>query len=336
MVGSGNFQFSPTGQFLKGTPMVPHGYFGDLDAGSVERYGARSDGRPIVANAGCRWWSCDAEYQYKSPGVGTSSGFEDTTEMVQDVSLNFKWNVTDTIHTNFDMQYVDAKYDNFHKDMSLDTYAAPTIDISGKEVELTFGAPHNINMTDAPEGIFSSRNNYTPGAINVRLNDSFGHEFATRADVIFDVDNGYIQKVKTGIRYSSRFQDVKATSQWSNMTADWQSPAQWVTLDTPAHTFTREENGVTKTYDFKGYPQSDFYTAKWSNKWGKMNTQDGFNTMVFADTHAMRNWENTFTSTALGLPRIGNYNMCDPLRNGENNPLVSGTCFATPDMLQVT
>ena len=356
--GEAPFTFDENGAFMGGVINQAHGYYGHGNEGSAN-HRQNAAGEHMVISEGCGWGiegqnvggGCNeaSGVQWIANTMGTSAGFSTNEEMIQDLSFNFKWNMTDRAHLNFDIQTVDATLDSYGVSSGLNSYANTRLDLSGEEFNVILENPHGINPTgyDTDVGIFGTKGNYAPVNINASRGNGSGDEFATKVDFVFDVENGYIDKIKAGVRYADREQNVNSAGLWAPVWDFWANQGgDWSSLESPAAVLTRQVptlltdgtqlqiDGVNQTHDhdyhFKGYPVDDYIAREWGNEWGNLYTYDGINKLVFPNPKKMGDWENTMTGEALGTPNVGFVSVCS--REG----VVPGTCYKPNESLNVS
>lgn len=326
-VGTPAFTFDNKGFFRSGTWTQPEGYW--ADGGTLKN----DAGNQFIA--GCQSWS---QCPDKSIGVimGETTRYSQNENITQDVSLNFKWEPTESIHANFDIQRVSSTVTNYDISTEFDSFTNPTVDLTGNLPSLLFGSPTNVAMSS---GGYSNPHNYWIGNIMDHVEDSSGHELAVRADVKIDIDSGWINSVKAGVRYADREQQVNWSGyNWQNVTNSWTNGPDYFFLDSKTPTAS----------GFKGYP--DFYsTRKWTSNFGNLNTYTGDNTYVVANMDLLKNrtaWANAMSASALGLrtpssdPKNGGPGW-DPICSniGDRATEIPGTCFTpaeTVDISEVT
>ena len=316
-VGTPAFTFDDTGFFRTGTWTQPEGYW--ADGGAVKN----DAGNRFIA--GCQSWSsCDN----KNIGVilANTTRYSQNENLTQDVSLNFKWEPTDTIHANFDIQRVSSTVKNYDISTENDSFTNPTIDLTGSVPKVYFGEPTNVAMSS---GGFSNAHNYYLANIMDHVEDSSGHELAVRADIKIDIDSGWIHSVKAGVRYADREQQVN----WSQY--NWQGVANSYTSN--ASDYFLIDSGASTTSGFKGYP--DFYTTKkWTSKFGGISTYAGGNNFVFADMNLLKNqkaWASAMSASALGLTNGAGW---DPIcsNTGDRIREYSGSCFTPAETVDIS
>lgn len=337
----GTAEFDSNGALLKGTFVKGRSWHGSSDAESMT-YAKLDNGLPVFQSEGCDWGGCkDPAKAWVGQNIGTGAGWNKQEEMIQDLSFNFKWNISDTVHAAFDAQYVDATRDQDDASASLTTYANPTVDFSSQEYKMILNAPSSINMSNSkPEaGIFGNFNNYAISTIDPHFEHNKGNEFAAKADVIFDVDSGYIQKIKAGVRYANREQEVNQAGNWSMIYNQWASnTADWYNLDSPAKALTKQDgtplldDRTGKPRNFTGYPLDYFQARQWDSKWGQVTTADGKNNFVFPKAESLKYWNETMTRDVLGAGELDS--LCSGL--GNRAGLVPGKCYKPNEQLQVT
>ncbi|HWU49064.1 MAG TPA: TonB-dependent receptor [Asticcacaulis sp.] len=245
--GASACSFNSDGVLTSGTFVNSNGaWYGSWDApDGVTSPSGVSPTTPNGLMRTCYSWEASATCP-ATQRAGTfeaSTRWSDSKNDTRDASLNFKWDVNDKLHTNFDVQYVDAIQKNYDISDGLQTYAQANIKYDGDHPTMTFAddnggwydaatgstaAANGLNFGQsavgwylAPGGI-SNPANYRMHWIMDHLTDSQGHEFATRADLAYSFDSPWLNTLKAGVRYADREQTVRwSTYNWANVVNNW-------------------------------------------------------------------------------------------------------------------
>ncbi|VVT22009.1 conserved exported hypothetical protein [Sphingomonas sp. EC-HK361] len=153
-------------------------------------------------------------------GVRFTNRYNATRSLAQDFSLNLKWTPTERLHLTFDGQYVKSEADQIDDIVDLQTYANPTIDLTGKVPQISFATP-GFDTARYFSGVDSTI--FYNDAYNNR-NISDGDEWAFRVDADYDLsDDGFFRKIRVGGRYADRKQTVRTNdyNNWGSLSATW-------------------------------------------------------------------------------------------------------------------
>jgi len=328
--GTDAFTFDSNGMFQSGAMLAPLGWWGN--PGDETKTATNSAGQAFVP--ACYTWggTCGASTPYAKGYVGTfltsSTRYSKNKNMTQDLGFNVKWEVSDTVHAAFDVQYVDSSVENYDISTDFNTFTNPSIDIRGKLPKVVLSAPTNVNMSP---GGYTNPNNYYINDIMDHVEDSSGHEFAFKTDFKFDIENGWAKSLKVGARYADREQDVNWSKyNWQNVANAWTQNAAYFNMD----------KGADAASGFKGYPAGFYTTRKWTSDFGSLSTASGLgdNTFLVANMDMLSNrklWAETMSATALGIPGGNGW---DPICSnvGDRGAEVPGTCFRRAEMNQVS
>ncbi|QIK78167.1 TonB-dependent receptor [Sphingomonas piscis] len=142
-------------------------------------------------------------------------------EGTKDYSLNARWDVTDRLHTNFDVQYVDAT--TYNNDILVAAGSLANMDYrvnSDGTPQITSLPGSNVNYAD---GGLANPHNYWIPFIQGHVEDNDGTELALRADAEYDFDEGgWLDSLKVGVRNAERKQTVRySTFNWTPIAASW-------------------------------------------------------------------------------------------------------------------
>jgi TonB-dependent receptor len=153
--------------------------------------------------------------------------------IVQDQSINFKFNPTPHWDINLDAQYVRAKHDNLDFGVHGSTFADQEVDLTGKYPVIIPHKPLTLSQTwSAPsaalEGASDSeyfgnpRYTFWRSAMD-HMEHSRGHEWAFKGDVAYNfLNDGFLKQLKFGARYADRQQNIKySTYNWGSLSEVW-------------------------------------------------------------------------------------------------------------------
>ncbi|MDV6330756.1 TonB-dependent receptor [Asticcacaulis sp. 201] len=223
--------FGNNGLLASGTLVSPIGWWGSDNAASA-LVAANASGEAMV-NACYGWNGCTPAQQ--AAALTTTTRYSKNEEYTQDLSFNFKWDVTDRLRTNFDIQYVKSHVKNYDISVSLASYANMGLDLSGEYPVMTLETPTNVNQS---AGGLSNANNYSYYDVMDHIENSDGHELATRFDAEYSFDDGgWLDSLKVGARYSDREQTVRWSAyNWANIANTWSNNASYYNIDSSAYT----------------------------------------------------------------------------------------------------
>ncbi len=168
-------------------------------------------------------------------GIGVGTRFNDSHEITQDGSFNFKWEPTDRLKINFDVQYVESTITNYDIGVGTSTYANLGIDLTGKYPKMTLSAPTNINVVGGDD-FLANPDNYHYDNVQDHTEDSDGHETAARFDVQYDIGSTWLDSLKVGVRYADREQNVRwGAYNWANVANNWSQNGAYYMIDSPLY-----------------------------------------------------------------------------------------------------
>lgn len=151
----------------------------------------------------------------------TTSRYSDGVNDTRDAAFNFKWDPTERLKLNFDVQYIKATQTNYDISAELATYQNTSWDLTGDLPHFTVSNPSNINLTD---GGITDASNYRLTDLMDHVTDSDGNEFATRFDAEYSFDSPWLKSLKVGARYADRDQTVRWTTyNWASVVNYWSS-----------------------------------------------------------------------------------------------------------------
>ena len=308
---TGAFTFGSNGMFLDGTPGSD--YFGTTGV-----VGNAPPATPEIAS--CNSWTPPASGAAPSEatcgrlasGLTTSTRYADTREQTEDTSFNFKWDVTDRLKTNFDVQYVFSTVHNYDMTADLETYQNINLNLGGKYPTMTFSAPENVNLQ---AGGLTNPANYRYNDLMDHAEDDKGHELSSRFDVAYAfAGDGWLNSLKAGVRYADREQEIMWSNyNWGGMQSVWSGQSNNAFITGP------------------NYPQDVYGVHSFGNSvlGGGLLSQNQF---VFIDMNAIKDrtdFANAFTSNKNN--NGGGWTaLCD--RSG----LIPGTCYQESEVNHVS
>ncbi len=254
-----NFKFDANGNFQSGVlttlqccagPLAGgNSWWGappgnDTNPGDAGNVALNSNGQNMLVPC-YSWQGAACAFPGRGNDLNAVSRFNDTKNMTEDGSINLKWNPTDRLKLNFDLQRVHSTVQNYDIEVGQYSFANLDLDASGDRPKFTLLAPSNINQS--PGGLANPDNYRYNHAMDHMENDT-GSETAFRADGQYLFQSQWLDSLKFGVRYSDREQDVHySTYNWGNIANDWNlANNQYVFWNIDNHT----PNG-----SFTGYPQ---------------------------------------------------------------------------------
>ncbi|WP_299945390.1 TonB-dependent receptor [uncultured Microbulbifer sp.] len=170
-----------------------------------------------------------------------------TDTLVEDLSLNLALHPTDRLHIAFDAQLVQAQTQVLDLSIFGNTRADVEVDFSGDSPEVNFIAPVGVPQSSA--AYFTDPANYFYRAAMDHIEDSDGEEKALQLDMEYDIDQGWFQSLKGGLRASEREQTTRwSTYNWGVLSETWAGGMKFF-------------NGVHDTSPWDGQPGTDTYPA---------------------------------------------------------------------------
>ncbi len=230
------FTFNDQGMFQTGLLTSDLGWWGADNAASAQ-VAHNSDGQQIV-NACYGWNGCSPAR--RGAGFGTITRYNHNEETTTDTSFNLRWIISDKLRANFDVQYVDADVTNYDIEVDMNSFANVFLDGTGDYPKTTLSPGLNINLAS---GGLANANSYYYNSVMDHTEDSHGNELASRFDLQYSMDEGWIDTIKVGVRYADRKQDVNwSTYNWKNISNTY----------TP-NNYQRSDDGGVTFYDFNQF-----------------------------------------------------------------------------------
>ncbi len=224
------FTFNDQGMFQSGLMTSDIGWWGADNTESANV--ARNDQGQAMVNACYGWNGCSPAR--RGAGFGTISRYNHNEETTTDTSFNLRWIINDKLRANFDVQYVDADVTNYDIEVDMNSFANVFLDGTGDYPKTTLSPGLNINQS---AGGLANPNNYYYNSVMDHTEDSHGKELASRFDLQYARDEGWIDTIKVGVRYADRQQNVNwSTYNWKNISNTYSQNAATWNIDTPLRT----------------------------------------------------------------------------------------------------
>jgi len=233
----------------------------------------------ITSDAG--WRGNDADRQ---PGGrfgmqhNMVSRWRDNQGVIDDYSFNLAVRPSDNLLIEGDIQYVEAETNTYDFQMMGGARAVVGLDISGSglpQIDIYDPAYDGGGMQD--DYLSNPHNNFYRSAMD-HVEDNEGEEFASRLDLTYDFDNGFVTSLKAGVRTSKREQTVRySTYNWGVLSEAWTGSGNaW--YDDPANAAV-------------GYDQNTFENFGGG---GVLNIHGG-NGLLFPDMDTITQYPNVAT-----------------------------------------
>jgi iron complex outermembrane recepter protein len=305
--GSSPYEFDSRGVFVRGIINdVSDGWAGDPNNPNL----AHVNGYPGFV---CYSWSNPACPNTRGAGLSADTRFSTQTNKTEDASFNLRWDVTERVGLNFDVQKIWSTVVNFDNSMDDKTAANIQLDISGDKPKVIFSAPTGYAWT---AGGFADPANYFHEWTMEHAEDSDGDELALRLDADIQLDKGWLDSLRVGVRSADRTQNVNWSNyNWGDVQALWGLG-----------------NGVAEMPIFLNQdPWKNTYVSKdlGSDLVGGGVFQGG--TFLHPDFNIVKNYQAT-----RDLFGNGRSNSWVALPDRTNCPVVPGTVYCPVEMLNVT
>jgi TonB-dependent receptor len=163
---------------------------------------------------------------------------------LNDISLELRYEVTDRLALNADMQYVKSEVQNLDWGVFAGAWANTAIAIHGDDISVTMLPPSPslpASFTSTPASTFWR-------AAQDHIEDSDGDELAARFDLDFDLGDGFPDALRAGVRYSDREQ----TTRYAQYNWGWLSEV-WAVNPPSAVWFDQALRGSTEVYAFDNF-----------------------------------------------------------------------------------
>jgi iron complex outermembrane recepter protein len=222
--GSTAYEFDSQGVFVRGIINdVQDGWAGPTNNPNIAHTGGYYAWGLDATNGSPDWvcytWGHPNCPDSRGAGLSADTRFSSQTNKTEDLSLNLRWNVNETVGLNFDIQKIWSSVVNFDNSMDNKTAANVQLDISGNKPKVIFSAPTGYAWT---AGGFSDPANYFHEWTMEHAEDSDGEELALRLDADINLDKGWLDSLRVGVRAADREQNVNWSNyNWGDVTALW-------------------------------------------------------------------------------------------------------------------
>jgi TonB-dependent receptor len=214
--------FGPDGMLQSGTLTRPHGdWRGSWDPTPTEAIntGSAVPGVPFVNNCGfptvCSTLRDGLYFQDEARNFAHKEG-------TRDYSANIAWDVSDRLHTNFDVQHIDASTYNNDILVAAGSIANMQYSVNGDGTpQVTMLPGSNVNY--APGGLANPHNYWIP-FIQGHVEKNNANELALRGDARYEFEDngGWLDDLSVGVRDATRKQTVRySTFNWTPIAANW-------------------------------------------------------------------------------------------------------------------
>ncbi|WP_260600048.1 TonB-dependent receptor [Sphingomonas endolithica] len=178
-------------------------------------------------------------------------------EGTRDLSGNIRWDPTERLHLNADIQYINASTYNNDILVAAGSMANAQYAVNKDGTpQVTLLPGSNVNYA---AGGLSNPHNYWIPFIQGHVEDNDGKEFALRGDAEYEFeDGGWLDSLKVGARYANRRQTVRySTFNWTSIAANWNCNGPGFNADNTTGgaypTNTGNCGGNAGHPDFQGY-----------------------------------------------------------------------------------
>lgn len=259
--GTAPFTFDSDGNIVSGTLTHPTG---DWRGGSTADYiddGSAVPGLPFVNYCGAG--SSCATQQEGLYFQNEARNFNHR-ESTRDLSGNTKWDATDRLHFNFDVQHIDASVHNNDILVAVGSMANMQYAVNKDGTpEVTLLPGSNVNYAD---GGLANPHNYWMPFIQGHREDDNAKELALRFDTQYDFNNagGWLDSLKVGVRYADRKQTVRySTFNWTSIAAPWNCNGPGFNIDNTSPAPYPAACGHSG--DFQGYGANIWESTSFGN-----------------------------------------------------------------------
>ncbi len=331
--GTAAFEWDANGMFRSGNVWEGYSWVGAPAVQGGSDYGDNDLGVHMIepCYAWMQGWADCTPIERRGNRIIPTARTSDSENMTQDLSFNIKWAVSDSVRAAFDVQYVDSTVENEDMEWAFYTFADVNIDLWGDLPSQDFLPGSAINYS---AGQWANPNNYGNRYIMDHIEESEGDQLAVRADFEFDIGGGFIDAIKTGIRFADREQLVKwAGYNWNAVAPTWVGDkVEYFNLDRhdPA-------NGSGSEPSFTGYPQGYYVPYTMDSEYHDINER----TWYFPNTELMRDRQwmiDNMSAQALGTYANGWNHICSNENRGDKDRSaeIPGTCYTPAEVADVS
>jgi len=239
-----------------------------------------------------------------------------------------KWDITEDLHTAFDVQYIKARTNNY--DILVAANSVAQVDYStngdGTPVIALSPAP-NTNYAD---GFLANPHNYWMQFIQDHWENNDADEVAARADVEYDLGSGgWLSSLKAGVRFADREQKVRYSSyNWAPIAPAWGCNGPGFNIDNTQPAAYPAACGNANP--FNGYPAGIWESTSLKDHYNG-NVLSGSN-LVFLNRATLRDYD--LHTEGLADRNVNAPQGWNPLCDRAANVPGQG-CFTPAEMLDV-
>jgi TonB-dependent receptor len=184
------------------------------------------------------WTGCTANDPRgrEQPWISNESRYNTNIRDVGDLSGNVKWDPTDNLHMNFDLQWVHSTVTAFDMVAGLKSHELYNLSVSDYGMTVTDKGPGGPSAgrslaptptslgIDMQPGGWANLANYYPEFAMDHIERDKGNEVAWRADAQYDFHSKWLDSVKFGVRSADRNQEVDYSAyNWQSVCAAYAS-----------------------------------------------------------------------------------------------------------------
>jgi TonB-dependent receptor len=322
---TGNFTFGADGMLDAGAigqPADVAGFYEGTSAANIN-HGSAVPGLPFVNGQDACGGVC-----LTGSNVSNEARIFDHDEQTRDFSFNVKWDITEDLHSNFDVQYIKARTNNYdilvaanslaQVDYSTDSNGTPKVSLSPGP---------NVNYAD---GFLANPHNYWMQFIQDHWENNDANEIAARADLEWDLDRGdWLSSIKTGVRMADREQKVRYSSyNWASISPSWSCNGPGFNVDntTPAP----YPAACGNPNPFNGYPAGIWESTDLSGHYDGSVFPNG--PLVFLNRATLNDYQ--LHTEGLADRNVNAPQGWNPLCDRTNNVAGEG-CFTSSEILEV-
>jgi TonB-dependent receptor len=246
---SGSFSFDDNGMLSSGVigqPADVAGFYEGTNAANIN-HGSAVPGLPFVNGAEACGGPC-----ITGGNVSNEARIFDHEEQTTDVSFNVKWDITEDLHTAFDVQYIKAETSNYDILVAANSFAQVDYSTNGSGTPTVALSPGpNVNYAD---GFLANPHNYWMQFIQDHWEDNDADEMAARMDLEYDLGSGgWLSSLKAGVRFADREQKVRySTYNWAPIAPAWNCNGPGFNVDNTSQAAYPAACGNPNP--FNGYP----------------------------------------------------------------------------------
>jgi len=282
---TGNFTFGADGMLdsgVIGQPADVAGFYEGTNAANIN-HGSAVPGLPFVnGSEACGGIPC-----ITGSNVSDEARIFDHEEETRDFSFNLQWDITENLHSQFDVQYIKADTHNYdilvaanslaQVNYSTDSHGTPKVALS---------AAPNTNYAD---GFLANPHNYWMQFIQDHWENNDADELAARADVEYDLGSGgWLSSLKAGVRFADREQKVRYSSyNWAPIAPAWGCNGPGFNIDNT--TAAPYPAACGNPNPFNGYPAGIWESVSLSDHYDGSVFPNG--DVVFLNRATLRNYD---------------------------------------------